>query len=71
MNRGDILQMIGAAIGTILFLIGYFVPFKWLGIPALKITGSFLRAARPTWSIYGAVSILPAAAEELTFRGVI
>jgi CAAX protease family protein len=69
--RGDVLRMIGAAAGTILFLIGYFTLFTWLGVPALKITSSFLRAAWPTWSIYLAVSLLPAVVEELTFRGVI
>lgn len=70
-ERRDSLEMLGVSLMMVVLLSGYFATLRWLGIPLIHITASFVKSAWPVWSIYLAISVLPAIIEELTFRGVI
>lgn len=70
-DRRIALDMLGVALGTMILLSAYFGLFHWLGITSITVTAPFVKATWPVWSMYLAVSVMPAVIEELTFRGVI
>ena len=70
-RRRHTLEMVTVGLGLVAFLSAYFSLFRWLGFQTIKMAPPFIKAAWPLWSMYLAVSVLPAVVEELTFRGVI
>lgn len=62
----------GAAIGVIfVWMNGYFFLVGLLGVEALNEAEDFVRAGWPVWAMIATGSLLPAAIEEVAFRGVI
>lgn len=57
-------------LGTAILLSGYFGLVTWWGTRTITVTAPCTKAASPDWSMDLAISVMPAAIGELTFRGV-
>jgi uncharacterized protein len=66
-----LLQVFFACVAAVLFLKGYFALWGYFKWPLIHMSGPFLKAGWPIWSIFLLVSVEPGIMEEIAFRGII